>query len=210
MGLVLPGARRVGRDIGELGNAPGVRVITQILDNGRRMRAGLPNSHHSCRSWGILDCNDGIGAALSDVLGLQRQVVFVVANLVPATHVGDSGMVDSLCRVTQWLARDLVLSGSAVCAAFIHDCRANERGLLHYWQWKRPMRAIGLFWGKKERNWRRYEPKLEVEEGDGGKECKMSDTLWLNSRNPRSEGGTRLGISTTKRRVAPGPRVSGR
>jgi hypothetical protein len=37
-------------------------------------------------------------------------------------------MVDSLCRITQWLASGL-MSGSAV---FIHDCRANERGLLHY------------------------------------------------------------------------------
>jgi hypothetical protein len=53
-------------------------------------------------------------------------VVLDIGDLVPATDVGDSGMVESLGRVTQWLARSRVTG----CAVVIHDdLEANERRL---------------------------------------------------------------------------------
>lgn len=52
----------------------------------------------------MIDGDDRVGAALSNAFCLQHHVVFVIADLVLATDVGNSDMVHSLRCVAQWLA----------------------------------------------------------------------------------------------------------
>ncbi|KAL2263140.1 hypothetical protein VTK26DRAFT_8038 [Humicola hyalothermophila] len=130
--LELPSAGGIRRDIGELRDATRIGRIAGILGDGFKTGVGRRSSFsHGCwsrltactllgRCWWIVCNKNGIGA--SDFLGLRRGVVFLVTRLVSVRDIGNSGMVEPLRRVAQWLPNRWVL-GSAV---FIHDRQAKR------------------------------------------------------------------------------------